>query len=278
MYVQFKAELLTCHAIDIDKQGKDMMRNLAGHQAMLFLFRFELQGNGVSFVLNEGIAEDMYSDISERLHPLVHACCETLSRYRSQCKGTTIMDGHLLLDGDFEVMLFPGLGSLLARGEKQALFQDAHAIALLLLDVMERREKEAEEGDVQSLHGALPELTPAIPFEGLEALGKKKQQRNSGFEPTTIVMPLSPDDLPEGVIAQMSYDHRGYCIGFTHKAFGYIGKLVAYDVEGETRIVTEVFNNDKVNFGSNQRLMEAILLVITGRFDVKEALRQEDSL
>ena len=57
------------------------MRNIAGNDVSIFLFRFELHGAGIDFVLNEGIAADMYQDLDEQLKPLVHACCETLSRY-----------------------------------------------------------------------------------------------------------------------------------------------------------------------------------------------------
>jgi hypothetical protein len=32
--------------------------------------------------LNEAIAADMYQDVDEKMKPLVHACCETLLRYR----------------------------------------------------------------------------------------------------------------------------------------------------------------------------------------------------
>ncbi|CAA9889619.1 conserved hypothetical protein [Candidatus Methylobacter favarea] len=72
----------------------------------LFLYRFELRGNGIDFVLNEVIAEDMYPDIDEKMKPLVHACCETLLRYRQLSVSNTIMDGNFLviMDGNFLVM------------------------------------------------------------------------------------------------------------------------------------------------------------------------------
>ena len=104
------------------------MKNIAGHDVSLFLFRFEHRGRIISFVLNEGIAEDLYQDISVQLQPLVHACCDTLSRYRHLCHTVTIMDGNLLLDGTFEVMLSPGMGRHFIEKEKVALFHDAHTI------------------------------------------------------------------------------------------------------------------------------------------------------
>ena len=139
------------------------MKNLAGNEAMLFLFRFECRESGISFVLNEGIAEDMYVDISARLQPLVHACCETLLRYRSRCQGDTIMDGPLLLDGDCELMLFPGLGQVIQEAEKRALFDDARTIAQQLLTVMERREQDYEKGAAPAAAFPLSKLPASIP-------------------------------------------------------------------------------------------------------------------
>jgi len=43
------------------------LKNLAGNDVSIFLFRFEIIFNGINFVLNEGIAEDMYPDLDEKL-------------------------------------------------------------------------------------------------------------------------------------------------------------------------------------------------------------------
>ena len=56
----------------------------------IFLFRFEIHGNAISFVVNQEIAMDMYEDIDEKLKPLAHACCETLSRYRHLSVSTRV--------------------------------------------------------------------------------------------------------------------------------------------------------------------------------------------
>ena len=74
----------------------DHVKNLAGNAVSLFLFRFELCGNGIDFVLNQAIAADMYHDIDEQLKPLAHVCCETLLRYRHLSVSNTIMDGNIL--------------------------------------------------------------------------------------------------------------------------------------------------------------------------------------
>src|SRR5262249_12322522 len=88
------------------------LKNLAGNDASIFLFRFEVFGNGISFVLNEGIASDMYEDVDEKLKPLAHACCETLVRYKHLSVSTTIMDGTILATGEFEVRHPPPSGWL----------------------------------------------------------------------------------------------------------------------------------------------------------------------
>ncbi|MCX7087149.1 MAG: hypothetical protein NTV00_03745 [Methylococcales bacterium] len=81
------------------------MKNIAGNDVSIFLFRFELRGNGIDFVLNEVIAADMYQDIDEKIKPLIHACCETLLWYRHLSVSNTIMDGNFLTTGEFKVML-----------------------------------------------------------------------------------------------------------------------------------------------------------------------------
>jgi hypothetical protein len=122
------------------------LKNIAGNDVSIFLFRFELRGNGIDFVLNKVIAAEMYQDIDEKMKPLVHACCETLLRYRHLSVSNTIMDGNFLVTGEFEVMLSKGLGRYFAHDEKQRLFQDAQNIADLLAVVMDRGTQELEKG------------------------------------------------------------------------------------------------------------------------------------
>ena len=120
------------------------------YDVSIFLFRFELRGNSIDFVLNEVIAADMYQDIDEKIKPLVHACCETLLRYRHLSLSNTIMDGNFLATGEFEVMLSKGLGRHFAHDEKERLFQDAKNISDLLAVVMDRRTQELKKGKQQN--------------------------------------------------------------------------------------------------------------------------------
>ena len=98
------------------------MKNLAGNDVSIFLFRFDILQNGIDFVLNEMIAEDIYPDTQLKMQPLAHTCAETLTRYKHLCSGPTIMDGSVLTDESAEVMLFTGLGRHIPEVEKQRLF------------------------------------------------------------------------------------------------------------------------------------------------------------
>jgi hypothetical protein len=134
------------------------VKNIAGNEVSIFLFRFELLVRGIDFVLNEAIAADMYPEVDEELKPLVHACCETLLRYRHLSTSNTIMDGNFVKSGGFEVMLSKGLGRHFADDEKACLFQDAKHIADLLATVMDRRTQESKQGK-----SPLPSQTPHQP-------------------------------------------------------------------------------------------------------------------
>jgi len=121
------------------------MKNIAGNEVSIFLFRFELRINGIDFILNEEIAADMYQDINEKLKPIVHICCETLLQYRHFSESNIIMDGNFLVTGEFEVMLSKGLGQYFSVDEKQRLFQDAKIISDLITVVMDRRTQEMKD-------------------------------------------------------------------------------------------------------------------------------------
>ena len=133
-----------------------ILKNIAGHDVSIFLFRFQLLSNGIDFVLNEAIAEDMYPDIDAKMKLLVHVCCETLLQYRFLSLSNTIMDGNYLATGEFEVMLSKGLGQHFAHDEKARLFQDAKKIADLLSEVMDRRTKERERASARKVKRKAP--------------------------------------------------------------------------------------------------------------------------
>ena len=223
------------------------VKNLAGNDVSIFLFRFELSGNGIHFVLNQGIAADMYPDVDEKLKPLAHACCETLLRYRHLSVSNTIMDGNILDTGEFEVMLSKGLGRHVAADEKQQLFQDAKTIADLLIEVMDRKTQELKEGKHQNPpHRRSPQRPKEI-SKGLEELGHAKrlqaewqwlaegQRRRPGLKQ------LRPEDLPPGVTAARGYDHRGHCVLFEHETLGELGKIVLMKMhEGKMLLQAEL--------------------------------------
>jgi hypothetical protein len=212
------------------------LKNLAGNAVTCFLFRFEVRGNAISFVINQGIGEDMYPDIDDKMKPIAHACCETLNRYKHLSVSNTIMDGNLLDSGEFEVMLSRGLGKYFAETEKQRLFQDAKKLADLLIEVMERRTKEEKEGKPKSppfkqYPQNISKINPQIK-KGLEQLGNEKSLQSElqwlieGKKVRPGLKRLTPQDLPLGVKASRDYDHRGYCCVFEHKTLGELGRIL----------------------------------------------------
>ncbi len=149
------------------------LKNLAGHDVSIFLFRFELSGNGLHFVLNQAIAADMDQDLDEKIKPLAHTCGETLLRYKHLSVSNTMMDGNILNTGEFEVMLSKGLGQHFPEAEKQQLFQDAKTIADLLIAMMDRCTKEKKEEKKHTSYD-IPAQNPQQIKKGLEQLGNKK--------------------------------------------------------------------------------------------------------
>lgn len=212
------------------------------------MFRFELRGNGIDFVLNKAIAADMYQDVDEKIKPLAHACCETLLRYRHLSVSDTIMDGNILDTGEFEVMLSKGLGRHFADDEKQQLFQDAKNIADLLVAVMDRKTTELKEGKQLSPSHTRSPQSPKQLKKGLEELGEAKRMQAElqwlaeGKRLRPGLQQLRPEDLPSDVTASRGYDHRGHCLLFEHKTLGELGKIVLIKIrEGRVLIQAELY-------------------------------------
>jgi hypothetical protein len=224
------------------------LKNLAGNAVSIFLFQFELSGNGITFVLNKAIAADMYQDVDEKLKPLAHACCETLMRYRHLSVSDTIMDGNILDTGEFEVMLSKGLGSHFAADEKQQLFQDAKTIADLLVAVMDRKTQELKDRTQPSPPHRHAQQNPQNIKKGLEELGQAKrlqaelQWLAEGQQLSPGLKQLRPEDLPPGVKAARGYDHRGHCLVFEHNTLGALGKIVLSKIhDGQMLIQAELY-------------------------------------
>ncbi|MCS0824627.1 hypothetical protein NX029_11640 [Cytobacillus firmus] len=110
---------------------------------MIFLFRFDKKANGLDFVLNEAIAEDMYEDIHEELIPIVEIVGRELSPYKIHSIRNTVIEFVIHDDGQGEVKLSPGLGSFIPESRKQAIFQHSKEIADLCVEVMNRSSAEA---------------------------------------------------------------------------------------------------------------------------------------
>lgn len=247
------------------------MKNIAGNDVSIFLYRFELRGNGVDFVLNEAIAEDMYPDIDEKMKPLVHACCETLLRYRHLSVSNAIMDGNFLSTGEFEVMLSKGLGRHIAHTEKERLFQDAKSISDLLGEVMDRGTQELKKGKQWNPPPIEQTPNPMKIKKGLEKLGQDKflqaelQWIAEGQKIRPGLKQLHPNDLPPDVTASRGYDHRGHCYIFEHKKFGELGKIVLIKIsEQEMLMQAELYTGqEKQESTISKKKMELFKKVVT---------------
>lgn len=255
------------------------MKNIAGNDVSIFLFRFELRGKGIDFVLNEAIAEDMYQDSDVKLKPLVHACCETLLRCKHLSVSNTIMDGNILATGEFEVMLSKGLGQHFAHDEKGRLFQDAKNISDLLSVVMERRTQELKKGKQQSLSSIEYTTNPRKIKKGLEKLGKTKhlkakmQWLAEGRQLRPGLRQLHPDDLPPDVTASSGYDHRGFCYIFEHKKFGELGRIVLIKVsEKEMLMQAELYKGQEKQESTiakkKKEIFEKVITTVKGCFNL----------
>ncbi len=254
------------------------VKNLAGNAVSIFLFRFELSGNGIHLVLNEAIAADMDHDVDEKLKPLAHACCETLLRYKHLSVSNTIMDGNILATGEFEVMLSRGLGSYFPDDEKQQLFQDAKTIADLLVEVMDRRTKEEKEGKQHIPHHTPSPQNPQQIKTGLEELGHAKRLQAEwqwlleGQRVRPGLRPLRPEDLPPGVKASRGYDHRGHCVIFKHETLGELGKIVLINMpQRHTLLQAELYNGqeneDAPLVRKKKQVFERIVTTVNNCFD-----------
>jgi hypothetical protein len=255
------------------------LQNLAGHDVSIFLFRFEIGGNGISFVLNEAIAADMYEEVDQKLQPLAHACCETLLRYRELSTSPVIMDGGILTSGEFEVMLSRGLGAYFPEPEKRELFADAKRIADLLIEVMDRRTEEEEKTGKRTASFRRP--VPPDPFkvkQGLEQLGETKRLRAEArsaaegkrFRPG--LKRLRPEDLPPGVSARRGYDQRGHCLMFEHDTLGELGKIVLEKIGEERMLIqAELYTGQEAADAplakERKRLFEQVVVTVHRRFE-----------
>lgn len=253
------------------------LKNLAGNNVAIFLFRFEFHGNGISFVLNEAIAADMYPEIDEKLKPLITACSETLLRYRHLSVSNTIMDGNILNTGQFEVMLSRGLGRHFGEAEKQALFQDAKRIFDLLDQVMRRRTQEEKQGRHLDPFPVKSPQAPTNLQKGLEQLGEEKrlhaelQWMIDGKQVRPGLRQLRAEDLPPGVTTTRGYDHRGHCYVYTHKTIGELGRILLIKMGEKTVLQAEIYTDqepmDSPRMKRKKTVFEQIVQTVAACFE-----------
>ncbi|MFC7440391.1 hypothetical protein [Laceyella putida] len=106
---------------------------------MIFLFRFDKARDGLDFILNQAIAQDMYPDIHEKLIPLVELTGQALSPYKIHSTRNTVMEFIIDDSNQMEVKLSPGLGQYIDPQIKEDIFTISKRIADLCVEVMNRR-------------------------------------------------------------------------------------------------------------------------------------------
>ncbi|MFI8709915.1 hypothetical protein ACIGHG_23385 [Bacillus sp. NPDC077411] len=106
---------------------------------MIFLFRVDIKDNGMDFILNEKIAEDVSPYYDEMLRPLAASLCQTLNFYRTFSKHSTILSCQILDKNELEIMLSKGLGQYIdVYTKNQIIFENGKLIADILMEVMSR--------------------------------------------------------------------------------------------------------------------------------------------
>ncbi|MCB2300432.1 hypothetical protein [Clostridium tagluense] len=106
---------------------------------MIFLYNFEIKGNGIDFVLNEGLAKDMYSDLEIHLRALVKSTVAILLDYRYLSSSNIIFSAKVLDNDELELLFSKGLGQYIDERAKNVLYECGKAIANICAEVMQRR-------------------------------------------------------------------------------------------------------------------------------------------
>jgi hypothetical protein len=151
---------------------------------VIFLYRFDKHKtkNGIDFVLNEGIAEDMYPDLELLLRPLVRSMCTFLMDYKNYSKTDTIFSGTILDTNELEVTFSEGLGKYVGAYEKSMVFEQGKLIAEILAKVMDRRSKESSTTPitVQQVKGTAGKRTERMRTDRpLAATNRPKKKKHS---------------------------------------------------------------------------------------------------
>jgi hypothetical protein len=148
---------------------------------MIFLFRFDVVGNGIDFVLNETIAEDMEPDLEEMLRTLVMPACDLLLMYKHHSKSNPIFKGWIHDSGELEVKLSPELGQYIEEDTKQLLFENGKLIATVLGEVMNRGTAKDQQRNQQPNHLSIEHL-PLITHLIDESLEEAENQYQNLLE------------------------------------------------------------------------------------------------
>lgn len=103
---------------------------------MIFLYQFDVNENGIHFVLNKQIITEMLPQYDVLLRPLVTSLAETLHLYCSLGKRSTLLTSNIRDNGEMEMILNPELEQCIdAYTKKHMIFQKGKRIADILIEI-----------------------------------------------------------------------------------------------------------------------------------------------
>lgn len=226
------------------------MKTLLGSEITIYLLEVKRKGSGLEMFINDVISEDMLEIDHKDVKFIGNSCLETLSRYKHLTNSNILMDVHLVEDG-MEVNLPQGFGKHIPDKEKTSLFDDAAKIGNLLIDVMDRDESPGAEFEAMVRESAQDEWQGENEEYSIEL-----QKEFSGYKQVT------PDILPEGIVASRGRDHRGYCLIIDHEDHGYLGRLIITPHSTEhSQMLSEVpeeVMNDEIKFDIFKNTLEKL--------------------
>jgi len=219
---------------------------------MIFLFQFDIKGNGLDFSLNEGIGKEFangkYFDLEFKMKPLINEIGNLLMPYRSLSVSPTILTYDILDTDEEEVMLSKGLGIHIPLFIKNEIFNKARQLAAILIEVMDRHSKLEEEenqkySQSEESQPGKPKyinITPAHVNIALEIDRKYTGLLQKGFDNAFILGEMSDlmpkfkklmDELGQNGLDQLSLQFVGFY------RFGKLLELVAAQIaSGEIKV------------------------------------------
>ncbi|MGY2610618.1 hypothetical protein [Bacillus pretiosus] len=102
---------------------------------MICLFQFDLNNDGIHFILNEKIAIEINSSDFEKLQPIRKYLNNTLSPYLIFSKHPTILSCQLSANKQIDIILSEGLGKYVDVDTKEVIFTAGKLLTDIILEI-----------------------------------------------------------------------------------------------------------------------------------------------